>query len=60
MDLDLNECETLNGGCEHQCKTLTAATFANATRGFPWMEMERLAQVNIYYIEINIDTDIAQ
>lgn len=34
MDLDLNECETLNGGCEHQCKNTNGSYICECNKGF--------------------------
>ena len=34
MGLDLNECETLNGGCEHQCKNTNGSYICECNKGF--------------------------
>ena len=34
MALDINECETLNGGCEHQCKNTNGSYTCECNKGF--------------------------
>ena len=34
MHLDVNECETLNGGCDHQCKNTNGSYICECNAGF--------------------------
>ena len=34
LDLDVNECETLNGGCDHQCNNTVGSFNCNCRKGF--------------------------
>ena len=34
MALDINECETSNGGCEHQCKNTNGSYTCECNKGF--------------------------
>ena len=34
MHLDINECETLNGGCDHQCKNANGSYICECNKGF--------------------------
>ena len=34
LDLDINECETLNGGCDHQCNNTVGSFNCNCRKGF--------------------------
>ena len=34
LDLDVNECEKFNGGCDHQCNNTIGSFNCNCTKGF--------------------------
>ena len=34
LDLDVNECETFNGGCDHQCNNTVGSFNCNCRKGF--------------------------
>ena len=34
MYLDINECDTLKGGCQHQCKNTNGSYFCQCSEGF--------------------------
>ena len=34
MHLDVNECEVLNGGCQHQCKNTNGSYVSQCNKGF--------------------------
>ena len=34
LDLDVNECETLNGGCDHQCNNTVGSFHCKCRKGF--------------------------
>ena len=34
LDLDINECETSNGGCDHQCNNTVGSFNCNCRKGF--------------------------
>lgn len=57
MDLDLNECEISNGGCEHQCKNTNGSYICECNKGFFLNGNRKTCSGNS---KINIDTDIAQ
>ena len=57
MALDINKCEALNGGCEHQCKNTNGSYTCECNKGFSLNGNGKTCSGNF---EINIGKDIAQ
>ena len=41
LDVDVNECETLNGGCDHQCNNTVGSFHCKYRKGFFIHRMEQ-------------------
>ena len=57
MALDINECETSNGGCEHQCKNTNGSYTCECNKGFSLNGNGKSCSGNF---KINIGKDIEQ
>ena len=57
INLDINECEILNGGCEHQCKNAYGSYICGCNKGFFLNGNGKTCSGNS---KINIDKDIGQ
>ena len=47
--LDINECNSTNGGCEHSCTNTIGSYICSCDRGYTsWMEMDWTVMVRVY------------
>ena len=51
LDLDINECETLNGGCDHQCNNTVGSFNCNCRKGF-FLAANRRKCIGTFSIEV--------
>ena len=52
LDLDVNECETLNGGCDHQCNNTPGSFNCKCRKGF---SLDGNGKTCIGKFEINVE-----
>ena len=57
LDLDVNECETLNGGCDHQCNNTAGSFICTCRKGF-FLDGNGTACIGKFGVKIEVNRSL--